>query len=440
LIGPDKSKKKHEPIIEDENDGDYYVMDTTDLDRDKIRDFIDNCLNTPPGVKVDSKGCPLDKDNDGVPDYLDEENPTKRGNFVDEKGVTLTDEYFQNQYLKFIDSTGAYWGGYSKIDKEEVGNGEIITKNGVVKPKQGLTYFVIVDSEEKKISANELYKYLSYKDFRQIESGDTIYYVIGNYASVAEAVKAKEKIEKDGLKTDGVGQTNNLDKTNKVLTPAEIAAKLEKEKKDSIANATNPIKQDVVFRVQLGAYDKKLSPKVFKDVPELLSIPGADNITRYYSGSFSTIEEAASRKIDMQGKGFESAFIVAYKGEKRIPLNEAGAHMVNENETDNINENDVNKTKVDPEKVKFKVQLGAFKNDIPSVLLDVFLDLGNVQLKRTDTGLTIYLTGNESSYESAEAIKNQMASKGVKDAFVVGEYNGSVIPAQDAITLKKGKK
>ncbi|HYG51874.1 MAG TPA: SPOR domain-containing protein, partial [Flavobacteriales bacterium] len=360
---------------------------------------------------------------------------------VDEKGVTLTDEYFANQYLKFIDSTGVYWGGYASINKEEVGNGEILTNTGPVKPRQGLTYFVIVDSEKKKISANELYKYLSYKDFRQIESGDTIYYVIGNYPTIAEAIKVKEKLEKDGVKTDGVGLTNNTDKTNQVLTPEQIKEKLDKEKKDSIAGLTvNPPKQEIVFRVQIGAYDKKLSPKVFKDVPELLSIPGPDNITRYYSGSFSTIEAAASRKIDMQGKGFESAFIVAYKGEKRIPLNEAGAHMVNENDKDNINENDLAKTKVDPEKVKFKVQLGAFKNDIPASLLDIFLELGNVQLKRTDAGLTIYLVGNESSYESAEALKKQMVEKGIKDAFVVGEYNGSVIPAQDAITLKKGTK
>jgi hypothetical protein len=113
--------------------------------------------------------------------------------------------------------------------------------------------------------------------------------------------------------------------------------------------------------------------------------------------------------------------------------------MVNENEKDNINTNDVNLTKVDPEKVKFKVQLGAFKNDIPASLLDVFLDLGNVQLKRTDTGLTIYLTGNESNYDDAEELKKKMVERGIKDAFVVGEYNGSVIPAQDAITLKKGK-
>ena len=42
-----------------------------DEDRDGVADRKDECPNTPPGVKVDVKGCPLDSDNDGVADYLD---------------------------------------------------------------------------------------------------------------------------------------------------------------------------------------------------------------------------------------------------------------------------------------------------------------------------------------------------------------------------------
>ncbi len=42
-----------------------------DADNDGISDNKDKCPNTPTGVLVDKKGCPLDMDNDGVPDYLD---------------------------------------------------------------------------------------------------------------------------------------------------------------------------------------------------------------------------------------------------------------------------------------------------------------------------------------------------------------------------------
>lgn len=42
-----------------------------DTDGDGIQDRKDICADTPSGVTVDSKGCPVDKDNDSVADYLD---------------------------------------------------------------------------------------------------------------------------------------------------------------------------------------------------------------------------------------------------------------------------------------------------------------------------------------------------------------------------------
>ena len=44
---------------------------TKDADNDGVSDNKDKCPNTPMGVLVDKKGCPLDRDKDGVPDYLD---------------------------------------------------------------------------------------------------------------------------------------------------------------------------------------------------------------------------------------------------------------------------------------------------------------------------------------------------------------------------------
>ena len=43
-----------------------------DADKDGVADNADLCPNTPSGVKVDAKGCPLDSDKDGIADYLDE--------------------------------------------------------------------------------------------------------------------------------------------------------------------------------------------------------------------------------------------------------------------------------------------------------------------------------------------------------------------------------
>jgi OmpA-OmpF porin, OOP family len=60
-----------------------------DSDGDGVYDDMDECPNTPRGVKVDKRGCPLDTDGDGVPDYLDKCPNTPKGVKVDERGCPL---------------------------------------------------------------------------------------------------------------------------------------------------------------------------------------------------------------------------------------------------------------------------------------------------------------------------------------------------------------
>lgn len=43
-----------------------------DVDNDGVSDKNDKCPNTPPGITVDSHGCPLDRDGDGIMDYMDD--------------------------------------------------------------------------------------------------------------------------------------------------------------------------------------------------------------------------------------------------------------------------------------------------------------------------------------------------------------------------------
>jgi outer membrane protein OmpA-like peptidoglycan-associated protein len=60
-----------------------------DADGDGVADKDDKCPDTPKGVKVDAKGCPLDQDNDGIPDYLDKCPDTPAGVAVDKKGCPV---------------------------------------------------------------------------------------------------------------------------------------------------------------------------------------------------------------------------------------------------------------------------------------------------------------------------------------------------------------
>jgi outer membrane protein OmpA-like peptidoglycan-associated protein len=59
-----------------------------DVDGDRVPDREDVCPNTPFGVTVDARGCPVDGDRDGVPDGLDKCPNTPAGAAVDALGCS----------------------------------------------------------------------------------------------------------------------------------------------------------------------------------------------------------------------------------------------------------------------------------------------------------------------------------------------------------------
>ena len=89
-----------------------------DADGDNVPDFKDQCPNTASGEKVDSKGCPLDSDGDGVTDVNDDCPDTPEGALVDGKGC-----------VKVVDSDG---DGVPDEDDDCPGTppGQEVTSNG----------------------------------------------------------------------------------------------------------------------------------------------------------------------------------------------------------------------------------------------------------------------------------------------------------------------
>ncbi|MBI1798405.1 MAG: OmpA family protein [Candidatus Eisenbacteria bacterium] len=60
-----------------------------DSDLDGVRDWLDQCPNTPIGAKVDVHGCPIDSDGDGVFDGLDKCANTPKGCTIDKQGCPI---------------------------------------------------------------------------------------------------------------------------------------------------------------------------------------------------------------------------------------------------------------------------------------------------------------------------------------------------------------
>jgi cell division protein FtsN len=405
-------KDKKEKEIKDFGEpGDYSLFADEDEDGDGVNDFVDKCAWTPPGVEVDSNGCPLDKDNDFVPNYKDDELETREFAPVSPNGVELTDEMIYIAYQRYMDSTGVFADTETRIISAEK------------RKKTAKRYKVQVGAYTEAIDADLVDKFLSIPDVEIKVFGDSLTIIaVGDYDNLPDAVKRKMQLsqegydaaivveeEKDGTLKSVGDEANNMNVDN--VTSSNI-------------NSTG-----LIFRVQLGAFSKRLPKSSFNGLKNVMEIKADDGLYKYlYTGSFKTVEEAAGTKIGLAiDYGVKDAFIVAYKDGKRISLQDAGVNST-------AVEMDLPKESkgFDKAKIKFKVQIGSYKNQLPTEVLSRFMELDGIEQQSIENGLTRYTAGSFTTYEEAEAFKKELAEKGFGGAFVISLHNEEVIPIKKA--------
>ncbi|MFT5600468.1 MAG: hypothetical protein ACI9N1_000703 [Flavobacteriales bacterium] len=409
---------------------DYYAQDTSDYDKDGVGDLADLCAKTPIDWQpVDERGCPLDGDKDGVPDNLDNELDSPEAAPVDSNGVAYTDEDYFLIYRMFKDSIGEFSSmtEVRKSTESEDGDPIFIT---VDRPTKSFT--IIVGNDSTGVTQEQLYKLLGNPDFEVIDDGDQVTYRIGNFDNLQDVVNRLAELERAGLE----GEVNVMEDAdgNKIITKVDPK---DLPEANGPSDGFGTVGENI-YKVQIGAFSKKLTDKVFSDVSDLDYIKGEDGIWRYYSGTFEGKNEAARHRVDIIEDGYNGSFIVAFKSGKRLTLKEAG-YDVNPTYNDTkVNSSEPTKNAINKDLIKFKVQVGAFANKIPTEILDMYLTIGNVIPKKDEqTGLSKYYIGTYSSYEEAAAMIKSLETQGIKDAFVVGDFNGKIITAQDALIILK---
>lgn len=395
----------------------FNEMEFEDEDVDGIADIIDLCPFTETGVAVDDYGCPIDSDEDGVADFLDGELLTPQGNLVDLEGVTLTDATIQNIYLTYKDSIGNL--SYQKSQTMTAD----YDRNSVKLRNRSTAYRVrIVDTEE--LDGLAISKLLSISDIRGSEDENGLNYFIGDFNSVDEAYGRMKQLEDMHFKTELV--YNEFGDFEKVDESA--LALVEKSSKSFYSNP-----DQTTFRIQIGAYRYRLSDNIFKEINDVLVITGHDGLTRYVSGSFTNIKDAAEHRIDLLLKGFEGSFVTAYKGGKRISLKEAGARVSKaESLTETPKMGGINGKYVD-----YSIQVGAFSGRIPADMLGKFIELDDVRPMRGTNGTTRYLYKSFNERAAAQEALSQLKKDGFDEAKLVGLFNGQIISEEEANRLKK---
>ncbi|MDI1353895.1 MAG: SPOR domain-containing protein [bacterium] len=436
---PQRERKLNDTV--DFNDAYLMALFNKDSDNDSIIDVNDACQGTPEGVIVDLKGCPLDGDNDGVPDFKDDELQSPQGIGVNLKGVARTDEYWQNWYDQYMnDSLGG-----DRIT-EYTGNIYAIAKKKELKKDP---FTVELMRYNGAIPSDELAFLLSIGDINSttLEDGTTVVYTSGNYDKLGKAIKRRDEFREEGNKKAGVSMFKDKDVVQ--LPEDELESLLKNEIEDLLklsigdsntAVATNPDeafnKNEIVYRVQLGAFSRKISTSLFGTTTGVLELKTGDKIYKYVTKGYPTIEEAAAVRADLVLQGFNDAFVTAYRGGRRIPMSETKA-TVDKNYKEDLSE-DKTFNSIDKSLLVFKVQLGQLKKKVQEASMDERVkDLKDSEKKITNSGSIRYTSGNFPGLELAEEYRKALEEKGWSDAFVIATFKDELISMQEAMELLK---
>lgn len=436
----------------DDSDIELYAdFDQSDWDKDGVIDAHDECPYTPLEALVDERGCPLDADGDGVPDYKDDEPNTPEGNFVDEFGVTMSEEDIAKHWREFNDSTGYdhdFIENKMVVEFGHKGEPQLVDPYAD-KKNQNKNYVIIIGKEQKDVNANDLYKYLGYNDFKSETRGDTVFYILGEYATIEEAVAAKTGMENSGIPVDLIGRDGTNQNTfipvdEKVIEKVELANIENGTETPEIATSDQQL-----YRVQIGAFKKKVNTDELFPGLEITEVASKDGITRYYTGKYEDYEEANSHRKKMIGKGYKTAFVVAYKGQSRVTLKEAG--IVEPNLPDNYNEDKELANFVEPRdtsssnatdnntivngydltKVKYRVLLAETTTTLSNEIVDILYNIGNIKPVKKFDGSTQYLSPKFNSIEDANNAMIEYKTYGLEDIKPIVDYEGEFMTIEE---------
>lgn len=369
---------------------DYLAMDKDDYDGDGVIDFNDSCGETPKGVPVDAKGCPLDADGDLTADYRDDEADTPTTLIADEFGVGLTDSMILYKWERYMDSTGKF-APTVVINSNE-------GKTGTA-PGDKKTYMVMLGKYNSGISNAQMMKFLSVPDIATFPQSDSsTVYTAGKFGDMREAEKRRKQLEADGF--------------NKSVIVYRSADGKFVEVNDVFVNNSG------------GTSNSGNNARDTSSV--------GNNNSGNNAGNNSTAGNNAGNNGGNNNNSGNNNTSGNNSGNNSTAGNNSGGNNSGKNNSGNSNSSgNTNATPTGPtgEGVVLRVQLGAYSRPLPK---SVFRDVPDLIEVKTEDGLYKYMTGSFTNFQDAINHKIAMEQRGYKGAFVTAYKNGKRIPLSDA--------
>ena len=250
---------------------------------------------------------------------------------------------------------------------------------------KGLIYKVQVGAFRNPIR-QDLFKGFAPISAEKIKD-DITRYRVGYFKTLQNADDAKNQVRSLGYKDAFVVALNNGNRI-KLSEARALQVNLADDnrpstnKNNELISLKNQIANDnslasvktidqingLFYTVQIGAFSKPLTKDNNLNISPLI-VSRFNNLYKYSTGEYPTIQLAAAKKLELINNGFlEDAFIIAYNNGRNISLNQATS----------INPNRVVEYK---NPTIFYINFGTYNNDSPEILNPGNLELRDFNVK-----------------------------------------------------------
>lgn len=237
----------------------------------------------------------------------------------------------------------------------------------------------------------------------------------------------------------------------------------------------------MMFTVQVGVYSSEVTTEQLYNLKPVFKEKLPNGYFRYTAGIYNNIDRIKADRDKVVNLGIKDAFVSSYLNGQRIPVTEAlqkigsgepvsypqerpinfsdasntGTRPENTPENNipvNPNPTPVNNTqpfsngvtsmpeptpengvKTSTEGITYKVQIGAYRNQVPANIAENWLKVKTWPIQNTRINdLFIYTVGSFSASNFAKKLKDEVVSMGITDAFVVVYKDGRKLAGAEA--------
>lgn len=279
-------------------------------------------------------------------------------------------------------------------------------------------------------------------------------YMAGYFSHFSDAIPSREAIKTKGFvdafivayyrgKRISVFEARKLEETRDISTTNQTKVNNTITQNNSINTNGNIQLSSITgltYSIQVGVYGKPRTSDRLFGISPLFEERMNNGYYRYYAGSFADMASVINERNRIRKIGIPDAFVVILYNGKKISQTEAD-QLISGGIKPEVSKsaNDKQKTADTKEKPIFKIQIGAFTEEVPIKIVNAMIDMAGKDIERFsgENNKTIYLCGSYKAYAEAKNRKEELNKKGFPDAFIVAFVGGSKINLNEAIELSK---